>query len=230
MLHFLLPERCIHCGQPTHYSSSEVNSNTPLSHYLCEVCCRIIGTTGAAGGADIRDQFERTAFDLPIEYCAAAYTFLAESPVQSIVHAFKYGGMPRLAKRLGQSSARLIPKRLDYIIPVPLHRTRFAERGYNQAEMFASGLAGEHISVLGAIKRVRPTPSQTNLSIPKRIENVRGAFAPTRHAAAMKDKHILIVDDVMTTGSTLASVAETALEAKPAAISILTLALAEKSI
>ncbi|HWF43762.1 MAG TPA: phosphoribosyltransferase family protein [Candidatus Kapabacteria bacterium] len=229
MLSFLLPERCIHCGQPTQYSSSEHNRDLPLSHYLCEVCCRIIERQEQPPERDIRDQFERNAPNLPIEQCAAAYTFVAESPVQSVVHAFKYLGMPRLAIFLGQSIGRLIPNRFDFIISVPLHRTRFAERGYNQAEMLAKGLAGERRLVSQAIKRVRPTPSQTNLSIPERIENVRGAFALTRHSAQLKGKHILIVDDVMTTGSTLASVAETAIEAKPATISILTLALAGKS-
>ena len=198
-----------------------------LTHYLCEICYRIIQRHDGPDESAVRNQFLVTASLLPIEHCAAAYSFMAESPIQSVIHAFKYSGMPRLAECFGRSIAAMLPRQLDYIIPVPLHRTRFAERGYNQAEALADGLAKNvKATVLRAIKRTRPTPSQTNLSIPERIENVRGAFALTRHANMLKGKHVLIVDDVMTTGSTLASVAEAVMEARPATISILTLAMA----
>ena len=135
--------------------------------------------------------------------------------------------MQLLAEGLGRSISTLLPDQLDYIIPVPLHRTRLAERGYNQAKSLAVGLA--HTSptiVLRATKRIRPTPSQTFLSIPERIANMQGAFALTHRASTIRGKDVLIVDDVMTTGSTIASVAETILAAKPKSISVLTMAIA----
>jgi ComF family protein len=139
----------------------------------------------------------------------------------------KYDSMMKLGSHLGQSLSYLVPKEVNLIVPVPLHRTRLAERGYNQAEVIAKAISSEsNTAVVQAIKRVRPTPSQTHLSLPKRIENVRGAFALTRHASEMKGKHILIVDDVMTTGATLASVAETLMESRPKSISTLALAIA----
>jgi ComF family protein len=227
MLSFLLPERCIHCERPTEFSRSGIVDTHKLTHYLCEICFRIIQRRDGPDESTVRDQFQITASALPIEHCMAAYSFMMESPIQSIIHAFKYSGMTRLAECCGRSIVTMLPGKTDFIIPVPLHRTRFAERGYNQAESLADGLAKDtKTAVLCAVKRTRPTPSQTNLSIPERIENVRGAFALTRLAYAAKGKQVLIVDDVMTTGSTLASVVETIMEAKPATISILTLAMA----
>jgi competence protein ComFC len=120
-----------------------------------------------------------------------------------------------------------VPKQANVIVPVPLHRTRLAERGYNQAEVIAKAIASEsNMKIVQVIKRVRPTPSQTHLSVFERIENMRGAFSLSRQASEINGKHVLIVDDVMTTGSTLASVAQTLLEAKPKSISTLALAIA----
>ena len=227
VLSLLLPERCIHCDEPTAFSRNNHEDAFQLTHYLCKVCYR---TTQHYDGPDeptIRHQFALAASELPIAHHIGAYSFVVESPIQSIIHAFKYLRMQRLAEGLGQSISTLLPKRLDYIIPVPLHRTRLAERGYNQAESLAEGLAHTSTAtVLRATKRIRPTPSQTFLSIPERIANMEGAFALTRHADVIKNKDVLIVDDVMTTGSTIASVAETVLAAKPKSISVLTMAIA----
>jgi len=196
---------------------------------LCDVCLRTLESTGRPEPETVRDQFGIIT-NIEFARCEAAYTFLPESPVQSIIHHFKYSGMARLAESFGRSMRDLLPAEIDAIIPVPLHRTRLAERGYNQAEALANGLArNSGAKILPAIKRTRPTPTQTNLTIPQRIENVRGAFALTRHADALPGKHVLIVDDVMTTGSTLAAVAETLLTAQPRAISTLTLAAANRS-
>ncbi len=178
----------------------------------------------------IRDEFERLGTSITFTYTLAAYIFVAESPLQSVIHAMKYNSMMKLGSHLGTSLSYLVPNEIGVIVPVPLHRTRHAERGYNQAEIIAKAIASQtNTTVVPAIKRVRPTPSQTHLSVPERIENMRGAFALTRQASEMKGKHVLIVDDVMTTGSTLASVAEALDEAKPKSISTLVLAIAMPS-
>ncbi|HET6401163.1 MAG TPA: phosphoribosyltransferase family protein [Candidatus Kapabacteria bacterium] len=229
MFSLFLPEQCLHCEHPTVRARNR-GAKDRLSRYLCEVCIRILDYQEAPGEASIRNQFYLVASQLEVAHCRSAYSFAANSPVQSVVHAFKYDGMPRLAAQFGRSIAGLAPRETQIIVPVPLHRTRMAERGYNQAEMMASGIAERRdAAIIRALKRTRPTPSQTQLSIPERIENVRGAFALSRHAREIEGKHALIVDDVMTTGSTLASVAETLLEARPKSISILTLAVAEWS-
>jgi ComF family protein len=226
MISLFLPEQCLHCEQPTAFARNH-KAKDKLSHYLCEVCLRILNNQDAPQERMIREEFERHGTRIGFTHTLAAYVFVAESPLQSVIHAFKYDGMTRLATRMGRSLSYLVPKEVTMIVPVPLHRTRFAERGYNQAAVIAKAIAVQsYTSVVSAIKRVRPTPSQTHLSLDKRIENMRGAFALTRFASGIKGKHILIVDDVMTTGSTLASVAETLLEAKPKTISTLALAIA----
>ncbi len=225
MLGVFLPERCLHCDRAT--VRSETGGKEWVHRYLCPVCYRILESADEPEERDVRDQFYRVASGIALRHTRAAYTFLAESPVQSLVHAMKYSGMPRLAKYFGRSIATLVPQPAEMIVPVPLHRTRLAERGYNQAEALAHGVARSvAANVVPAVKRIRPTPSQTSLSITERIENVRGAFALTRDSARVTGKHVLLVDDVMTTGATLSSVAETLHDARPKSISVLTLAAA----
>ncbi len=220
------PEKCLHCEQPSAHSRNR-KLIEPLSHYLCDVCLRILNNQDAPQERMIRDEFGQLGTGIEFAHTLAAYIFVAESPLQSVVHAMKYDSMSRLAAHLGRSLSYLVPKETNVIIPVPLHRTRLAERGFNQAEIMAKAISSQsNTAVVKAIKRVRPTPSQTHLSVSERIENMRGAFSLSRHASEMKGKNVLIVDDVMTTGSTLASVAETLLEAKPRSISTLALAIA----
>jgi predicted amidophosphoribosyltransferase len=79
-------------------------------------------------------------------------------------------------------------------------------------------------SFYSAVRRVRPTETQTDLGIEERLENVRGAFALTKGATALRGKNLLLVDDVMTTGATLASLGETLAEIHPRAIHLIALA------
>jgi competence protein ComFC len=230
MFSLFLPERCVHCEEPT-ARALDPKTKEPFSHYLCDVCLRILSHQETPEEQTIRDEFGKLGKGIELAHCRAAYTFIAGSPIQSVVHSFKYDGMVKLAAQFGKSISFLTPHEVDVIIPVPLHRTRLAERGYNQAEAIAKAIASQtKANVVQAAKRARPTPSQTNLPLQKRIENMREAFALTRRAEEIKGKNILIVDDVMTTGSTLASVAETLLEAKPKSISTLALAIAEHTI
>lgn len=228
MFSLFLPEKCLHCEEPTAHARNP-KTEEPFSHYLCEVCIRILMKQDPPAEQTVRDEFLRNGTGTELSHCLAAYTFMAGSPIQSIIHAFKYDGMIKLAEQFGKSIATFVPHEIDVIVPVPLHRTRLAERGYNQAEVLSDGMTSKpNLHIVQAAKRIRPTPSQTHLSLPKRIENMRGAFTLSRHAEHIKGKHILIVDDVMTTGSTLASVAETLLEARPKSISTLALAIAEQ--
>lgn len=224
MLSLFLPRRCVHCGEPAKASLSFAKSG-PLARYLCENCAHILDHDEPPQPETLRNKFSYAA-GFEVASIGVFFTFIAESPVQSLVHSFKYNGMPRLASHLGKMMLAIAPQDWDYVVPVPLHRTRLAERGYNQAEMLAMGLAGKR-RVVHATKRTRPTPTQTFLTLPERIENVRGAFALTKAASELTGKHILVVDDVMTTGSTLASVATTLIEARPRSISILALAAAQ---
>jgi len=131
------------------------------------------------------------------------------------VHALKYGGLPRIADDL---AAAMLPMRPatdrpseGALIPIPLAAKRLRERGYNQSEMLARALARQwRIPVLlDVLVRTRETPTQTALTPETRLANVAGAFAVANVQCSMINDHstLIIVDDVFTTGATLAEAA-----------------------
>ncbi len=125
-----------------------------------------------------------------------------DGSLRAIVHALKYGGRRSLAVSLAERmrlSCRDALAAADVVVPVPLHRRRQRARGFNQAEELARRLGPP---VCLALKRVRPTPSQTDLPAAQRHKNVRGAFR-LRWRANVKGLRVVLVDDVCTTGATL---------------------------
>jgi len=108
----------------------------------------------------------------------------------------------------------------DYIVPIPLHWTRYAWRGFNQAEEMSKILAHKSGKPLvHLIKRKRSTPFQSSLASFKRADNVKDVFAINAHDPALyQGKHLLLVDDLMTTGSTLKEAGKTLLKLKPRSI------------
>jgi ComF family protein len=133
-----------------------------------------------------------------------------------------------LADRLlDQESVKALLTETQVIVSVPLFFTRQLLRGYNQAELIARHLSRRcRIKFVNALTRVRPTQTQTNLSATQRIENLRGAFGliDARH---IKDKHVVLIDDVMTTGATLQSAARALQTAKPATLCAITVAISD---
>ncbi len=136
--------------------------------------------------------------------------------LRELVHLLKYNGMIPLAKPLGKRLASVAENpawREEFascqaVVPVPLESTRLRSRGYNQSELLARVVArrlGLPLLPAPAFRRVRTTSTQAGLTRPQRRENVRGAFAA--EGAAVKDRQILLIDDVMTTGATLDSCA-----------------------
>ncbi|MBV9673754.1 MAG: ComF family protein [Verrucomicrobia bacterium] len=98
---------------------------------------------------------------------------------------------------------------IDAFVPVPLHSVRFRERGFNQAEALAEGLAKKSdVPVLKALQRKLNTATQTRLDRKVRIQNLRNAFR-MRDLVSVEDKHVVLVDDVLTTGATLHECAQT---------------------
>lgn len=151
----------------------------------------------------------------PLEACLAAAPFTGE--VADIVHRFKYPapgilgldpGPKALLRQLVAEAAARAPTRPELVLPVPLHRARLRERGFNPAALLARPLA--RALAVGfdpvALVRVRDTPSQTGLDRRARRRNVAGAF---RLRARELPRSIWLVDDVVTTGATLEAVART---------------------
>jgi len=149
-----------------------------------------------------------------------------EGTLRAIVHAFKYEGCRSLSVRLGarlrESAADLLGA-ADVVVPVPLHRSRRRMRGYNQARELAARLG---VPVVDALRRVRATPSQTDLPAEARQDNVRNAFALRRWLAAptLAGLRIVIVDDVSTTGATIEACARVLRAAGAADVSAATAA------
>lgn len=151
--------------------------------------------------------------------------------VSEALRRLKYGGRADLAGPLGhlaRRAARAASLRADAVVPVPLHPARLAERGYNQAALLAMEVAEELEVPLWprALRRVRPTAQQARLDRTARRHNVAGAFA-VRSPEAVAGRRLLLIDDVCTTGATLAACAEALRTAGAAKVTALVVARAE---
>ena len=156
-----------------------------------------------------------------------------ENPLKDLIHFLKYqrrwAAGDFLAERLlAKAEVRSLIRSADVLVPVPLHPLRHFTRGYNQAGVVARFLAKElNKPIARPLKRIRNTESQTNLrSRQKRVENLKDAFG-LRSAKAVHEKRVLVIDDVMTTGATLQSVARALKAAEPAALDALVIAVAD---
>jgi ComF family protein len=152
--------------------------------------------------------------------------------VREAIHAFKFGGRRGLANPLGDLLAGVGLSALpgaapDALVPVPLHPRRARERGYDQALLLAGRLerAWGVPVVADVLLRAVPTRPQTDLDAAARRRNVRDAFA-VRRAEPIAGRHIVLVDDVLTTGATAGECARTLYGAGAAAVGVLTVARA----
>lgn len=160
-------------------------------------------------------------------YCYGSY----EEVLRELIHVFKYGKTPTLSAPLTDFLAAALPRdeRFDAIVPVPLHWWRRWRRGFNQSELLARGLAKRTgLPVIDALRRVRATAVQASLSNRGRRRNVTGAFAARRAAARLTGKRVLLIDDVMTTGSTAAACAQVLKRAGVERVALLTVARVDR--
>lgn len=220
--HLLYPELCVACG-----------SSLPSSVQQC-FCfkCRAQITQTDFHTAKENEMTQRLWGRLPIESASALYYFVKKSPVQWALHHLKYSNQPEIGKRLGRLLGRELSKSphfqtVDAIVPVPLHPTKERQRGYNQSMAFAQGLAESmQIPILGDVLiRRTSTASQTQKHRLERFQSVGEVFDNKRLTAA-HGKHILLVDDVLTTGATLESCGNLLLQAPGLKLSVATIAVA----
>lgn len=163
----------------------------------------------------------------PPAYAAVHAAFHYTTPIDRLIRGAKYGGRLDWAALLGRQLAHHMHAHVpdfDAIVPVPLHRTRLRERGYNQSLELARPIIKRlKIPLLHAVRRLRATPSQASLSAEERTKNVRHAFAINGEVTG---RSVAVVDDVVTSGATVEAVARCLLKAGAKRVEILAVARA----
>jgi len=192
----LFPETCVLCGQALTYGE----------HVFCHRCIQSFPFTGfpfSAGNPVARS----LASKIDVHKATALMFYQKKGISGTILHKLKYQNRPVIGERLADFMAPALEGQgIDYIVPVPLHPKKLRLRGYNQVDTLAKTLAGHiHASYRNDwVYRTRHTPSQTTKSPLERWQNVVHSFDV--RSTNLQCGHILVVDDVLTTGATLAAV------------------------
>lgn len=221
-LSLLFPRCCVVCGRPL----------AKGEECICAVCNMDLPRTDYHLR---RDNPVELLFwgKFPLERATSFFYYRKGSDFRRILHLLKYGGQKEIGTIMGRyMAAELIEsgffQGIDVIIPIPLHETKQRIRGYNQSEWIARGIAavtGIPVDTEAVVRR-KYTETQTRKSIFERWENVEGIFE-LHHAESLIGKHVLIVDDVLTTGATTVACASRIMEVEGIRISVLTLAVAD---
>jgi ComF family protein len=160
-------------------------------------------------------------------FCVTAAPLAYEFPIDAAIKALKFKRRLWYGPALAQLACRHIgalPQDIDAVLPVPLHWRRKWRRGFNQAREIAGPVARQlGVPLLGGVRRVRATRPQSGLSAGQRRRNVRGAFVARGRC---RSRHVLIVDDVITTGATIAQLARAVLDSGADRVSALAVARA----
>jgi ComF family protein len=218
----LFPELCAACRE----------SLVANEHLICTACRYNLPFTNFHLQPDniVARQFWGK---IPLESAYALYYFTKGGKIQNLMHQFKYKGVKQIGNLLGNIAGdQLIKnevfKSVDLIIPVPLHKKRMKERGYNQSACFAEGLAQKLNAAVEDNNLVRAisTETQTHKSRFARFENMQEVFTVS-YPEKLINKHVLLVDDVITTGSTLEACSLQLLKVEGLKLSIATIAYAE---
>lgn len=207
MQNWLYPPRCLLCGDPGDGDMDLCVGCVRSLPYLAQACSRCALPLASPGDDLICGGCLKT----PPAYDKAIALFHYEQPVNHLIQTLKFGGHLAVARTLG----RLLAERLqnhqphpDVLVPVPLHPHRYRERGFNQSAEIAAELSRYLAIPMNATlcQRVRHTPAQAGLVARERRINLKGAFRVSRENLPA---HIAIVDDVVTTGTTVNELART---------------------
>lgn len=196
LANLFFPELCVTCNNVLYRNEQ----------FLCMACLASMPETGfdTVEGNKLERMFWGR---VRVERAFSFLHFRKHSKVQHLLHELKYGNNPALGVYLGRlygSKLKQSGYMPDAVAAIPLHKTKLRKRGYNQSAMFAEGLAMSlqvpHVS--DAIVRVKRTDTQTNKSRFMRWSNVDTVF-DVKNENVLKHKHLLLVDDVITTGATI---------------------------
>lgn len=221
LIHLFFPQRCAVCGSLLHEGEEA----------LCLHCNMDMPRTGYH--LRVGNPVERLFWGkIPIERAASYFHYAKGSAFRQILWKFKYEGQKQLAQQMGRLMAAELNQSsffqgIDVLIPVPLHPYKRRQRGYNQSEQIARGISS--ITTLPvdtqSLVRHKHTETQTRKSPYERWENVAGIFH-LQSPEHFVGKHILLIDDVLTTASTITACADAFVGIEGLRISVLTLAVA----
>lgn len=222
VLHLLFPHICTGCGSDILHEES----------VLCMRCIDAMPETNFE--LHPHNPVEKTFWGrLPLAGATAQFYFTKESLMQHLMHQFKYKGNKELGMQLGNIMGEQIKKsarfEADALVPLPLFAAKEKRRGYNQAAILCEGMAeAMKLPVLDKIiSRPRHTETQTKKGRIERWKNMEGKFILS-NAGAIKNMHLLLVDDVVTTGATLEACGNELLKAENVRLSIATLCIASR--
>jgi ComF family protein len=220
--HLGFPNNCLLCRK----------SLTKAEKDLCFYCIESLPYTNQLAEAE-NPVAQRFWGRLSLESAAAFLYVNKTNQVHSLMHLLKYKNKKRIGVKLGRlmgfefKKANSIFQNIDLIVPLPLHWKKEKQRGYNQCDFIAEGLAAvtEIPWNNKVVAREKENISQTKKSKYERWENVEGIFS-VKNPSAMEGKSILLIDDVVTTGSTLEACAHTILQVPDVKLSVLAVATA----
>lgn len=208
IISLILPRTCLVCGEQLEDGKSPI----------CVVCSMRAPLTYLSQERE-NAMVNHLRGIIPVESATALFWFVGDSDWQRLIHRFKYSGKWLSARKMGEWLGSDMAKSgnfddIDLIVAVPLHPLRRLKRGYNQSEQIALGIARK-LNVecdFRSLYRKRNNKSQAQQHKSDRVFNVKSIFE-VRNADKLRGKHILIVDDVFTTGATISSCAATIVKA-----------------
>jgi ComF family protein len=216
------PKLCITCG----------NRLISQEHYLCMNCWYDLPVTNFHKNADnkVAQLFWGR---VEIENATSFFGYKKGSRYRELIHFIKYKGLKELGFETGRRFGLVLAKtvefnKIDVVVPVPLHKRKLKKRGFNQSDWIASGIAEalkKPVSTENLFRHIY-TQTQTKKNRFERFVNVEGIFA-IKEPYKFEGKHILLIDDVVTTGSTLEACAVELLKLRDTKVSIATLAFAD---
>ena len=220
---FINPRSCPICGLRV----------DDTSQILCENCDMLLPRTHYAHNPYDNDMARLYWGRIPTEKAAALMFYHARTAICNIVYDMKYHNRPELCQKMGEEIALEFSQNnffddIDIILPIPLAKSRMHQRGYNQSEELAKGLSKTTKLPIAthAVRRTSFRQSQTQLDRMERLDNMDGIWKLVRDKE-IRGKHVLIVDDVVTTGATTISCANELLKVEGIKLSILSLAYAK---
>ena len=198
----LVDRHCLNCG-----AALEIDEVAVCKHCEATTLKDLFASPMLKYEGNVAEQ--RLMGLVPFETAESLMPFEVNTLSQQLIHDLKYNNYQDIGRLFGNAIAENIKKsdryaQIDFVVPVPLHDKRIEQRGYNQSELIAAEVARQLNIPLQTtnLYRTRNNESQTQKSLTKRIENVKGLFA-LYDTTLFKDKTILLIDDVLTTGSTL---------------------------